>query len=126
MARWAAVAHDYDELVGYTHLGDVFLRNSRTGQFSILFTIDPELVTLDIHSFSEFENSFLSHPETIRTILQKQKVDLIEGRLGKLEDNEIYIPVPFPFMGGDRSIESYKKGGLFTYLDLVGGLQDIE
>lgn len=126
MARWAAVAKDFDEMVGYTYLGDVFLRNSKTGQFSVLFTIGPELVSLDIYSFSEFKNSFLSHPEAIRTILQKQKLDLIEGRLGKLEGDEIYIPVPFPFMGGDRSIESYKKGRLFTYLDLVGGLQDIE
>ena len=126
MARWAATANDFDEVVGYTYLGDVFLRNSKTGQFAILFTIGPELVSLDIYSFPEFEKSFLSHSEAIRTILQKQKLDLIEGRLGKLDGDEIYIPVPFPFMGGDRSIESYKKGNLFTYLDLVGGLQDID
>jgi len=124
MVRWVGIAGHFDELAGYTYLGDVFLRNSKTGQFSILFTIGPELVPLDIHSFSELEKSFLSHPEAIRTIFQKEELDLIEARLGNLADDEIYIPVPFPFMGGDRSIGSYKRGNLFTYLDLVGGLQD--
>lgn len=126
MARWATIANDFDELVGYTYLGDVFLRNSKTGQFSILFTIGPELVPLDIHSLVEFEKSFLTHPEAVRTILQREKIDLIENRLGKLAEDEIYIPVPFPFMGGDRSIGSYKKGKFFTFLDLVGGLQGLE
>lgn len=126
MPRWATIAKDFDELVGYTYLGDVFLRNSQTGQFSVLFTTGPELVTLDIHSLSEFEKTFLSHPEAVRTILQKEKLELIKDRLGELAEGEIYIPVPFPFMGGDRSVASYKKGSFFTFLELIGGLQGLE
>ncbi|MNV35922.1 hypothetical protein D3C71_1273830 [compost metagenome] len=125
MNRWSVVANDFDELVGYTHLGDIFLCNSKTKQMAILFTISPELVPLAINSVLEFECSFLSNPEAKRTILQEEKLRKIEARLGGLGDEEIYIPVPFPFMGGDRSVESYKIGNVFTYLELVGGLQDV-
>jgi hypothetical protein len=102
------------------------LRNPVSGQCAILFTVNPEVIPLGIDSISSFISSFLAHPETLRTVLNERKVSDIEIRLGRLDYDDIFIPVPFPFLGGDCAVASYKKGNFYTYMDLVGGLQDIE
>jgi hypothetical protein len=109
MARWVSIAKGFDELVGYTYLGDIFLRDSKTGKFAVLFTVNPELVPIDVYSFSDFEKSFLSHPETKRTIFQSGKLDAIRMHLGNLTGEEIYIPVPFPFLGAIVRSNPIKK-----------------
>lgn len=124
--RWSSLVGDFDEVFGYSFLGDVFLRKTSSGQCAILFTVNPELVPLGMNSISDFVDSFLAHPETKRTILQEEKIGEIEAGVGPPGEDEIFIPMPFPFLGGDNSIGSYKKGNFFTYLELVGGLQDIE
>lgn len=126
MGRWANFVGEFDEVFGYGYLGDVFLRNAASGQCAVLFTVNPEIVALGMNSITAFIDSFLAHPETRRLILKEEKVAEIESRLGSLDDGEIFIPVPFPFMGGDSSVASYKKGNFFTYMELVGELQDIE
>ena len=126
MNRWTSASGDFDEFVGYSFLGDVFLRNSKSGQFAILFTINPELVALDFHSFADFKDGFLSNKKVECSVFQKKKLDEINNILGNVSDGETYIPVPYPFLGGDCSIGSYKKGKLFTFLDLVGGMQGVE
>jgi hypothetical protein len=124
-SSWVSFVGDFGEVFGYSFLGHVFLRNSSSGQCAVLFTVNPELVPLGMNSITVFVDSFLAHPEAKRTILQGEKVGDIEARLGPLDEDEIFIPVPFPFMGGDSSIASYKKGNFFTYMELVGRLQDI-
>ena len=126
MGRWANFVGEFDEVFGYSYLGDVFLRNPSGGQCAVLFTVNPEIVPLGMNSITAFIESFLTHPETKRLILKEEKVVEIETRLGALDNGEIFIPVLFPFMGGDSSVASYKKGNFFTYVELVGGLQDIE
>ena len=126
VCRWARIVGDFDELFGYSYLGDVFLRNPYSGQCAVLFTIGPELVPLGVNSIHDFIACFLAHPEAKRTVLQEQKVVQIEERLGALAEDEIFIPVPFPFLGGDSSVASYKKVDFYDYMELVGGLQDVE
>lgn len=124
-SSWSSFVGKFDEVFGYSCLGHVFLRNSASGQCAVLFTLNPELVPLGMNSITGFVDSFLAHPEAKRTVLQEEKLTEIEARLGPLAQDEIFISVPFPFMGGDSSIASYKKGNFFTYMELLGGLQDI-
>ena len=53
----------------------------------------------------------------------EQKVDQLVATIGGLKDGQIYIPEPYPFLGGDLSIESYSKGDLLTFLSIIGDLQ---
>ena len=100
MGRWANFVSEFDEVFGYSYLGDVFLRNPSSGQCAVLFTVNPEIVPLGINSITAFIESFLAHPETKRLILKEEKVVEIETRLSPLDDGEIFIPVHFPFMWG--------------------------
>lgn len=126
MSRWRSIVGDFDEIFAYSFLGVVFLRNSSNGQCAVLFPVNPEVVPVEIYSISSFINTFLAHPEARRTLLNEPKIVEIETRLGALDHDDIFIPVPLPFLGGDCSVGSYKKGNFYTYMDLVGGLQDIE
>ena len=58
-------------------------------------------------------------------INKEDRVAAIEQRLGPLIVGEVFIPEPYPFLGGDLSIESYAKGNVWTYAELVGSLQGV-
>ena len=126
MVRWSGLVKGFDTVVGYTLLGDFILRNSATGQFAMLFTIDPELVPLDFFSLDEFDRGYLRQEVPKELVLKVDLVDRLRTRLGEPNTMEIFIPEPFPFLGGDGSEESYVKGNVFVYADLVGGLQGLE
>ena len=120
---WRKLAGDFDLVVGYTFLGDLLLMSSENEQCAILYNMPPELVDLEYFGKISFENEFLAH-ETVETdFLKVEKVKEIESRLGSLSIGEVYIPEPYLFTGGDGSVESYAKGDLLVFMDIIGQLQ---
>jgi hypothetical protein len=115
----------FDEVVGYSLLGDVFLRSSKSGQIAVLFTIDPELVPLDFYDLESFSKGYLEHPFVQENVLKVDRVSDIEKKVGTLDRDQVYIAEPYLFLGGDESVESFTKGDLWNYLELVGAFQDI-
>ncbi len=97
--------------------------NSVTNQYAILYNMPPELVDLEYHDKSSFLDEFLAHKIVRKDLLKVEKVMEIESRVGFLAEGEVYIPEPYPFLGGDGSIESYTKGDMLIFMDLIGQLQ---
>ena len=125
LERWTGLASKFDQIIGFTFFGDFFLRNSETKQFAILYTIDPELVPLEIDKLDLFEEQYLLHATPQETLLKPERIAAIERRIGKLAANQVYIPEPYPFLGGDCSVESYSKGDVWVYAELVGSMQGV-
>lgn len=72
---------------------------------------------------TEFEQAVLKDAGFAEFVLKPQRVNAITQRIGPLLNEEIYIPKPYPFMGGDESITSYHKGDLWVMLQLTAQLQ---
>ena len=46
-------------------------------------------------------------------------------RVGALGDEEVYIPCPYPFLGGSGELTTYQKGRLWEFLHLVGQMRGL-
>lgn len=123
---WVGFVNGFSDVVGYSALGDFFLRNPSTGQYAALFTTDPELVALDFWDPEVFSKNYLGHPVVQEKVLKVEKVTLIASKLGPLTPGSVYIPTPFPFLGGDESPESYTLGDVWTFVDVIGQMQGVE
>jgi len=121
---WVGVSKGFDLAVGYTFFGDLLLKSEKNNQYALLYNMPPELVDLDYFQEDKFVNEFLAHETVKKDFLQVDKVNEIDNLIGGLKVGEVYIPEPYPFMGGDCSVESYSKGDVFVFMDLIGQLQN--
>ena len=120
---WTKLTGPYDQIYGYTYFGDFFLLNSTTNQCAILYTMPPELAELQYYGMDVFKKEFLPHEVVKKDLLKSEKAEKIEQRLGKLSDGEVFIPQPYPFLGGDSSIERYDKGNVWVFAEIIGQMQ---
>jgi hypothetical protein len=120
LGAWATLAGEYCLVVGYTSFGDFFLRHLRTKEFAILTTMCPSVTALGYDERTSFESEFLGAEGVIEQVLRPADVSLLEERLGELLADEIFIPVPYPFLGGSGSLDSYEKGNVWVFAGLVG------
>jgi hypothetical protein len=59
VATWKSIASKFDELAGYTSFGDLIVQNSSNRQFGMIFTTNPELVSLDYYDKMSFVTKYL-------------------------------------------------------------------
>jgi len=123
---WERHAGKFTDVVGYSALGDFFLRDPGTGQYAVLFAIEPEIVPLSIYDGNAFYSGYLQQPIVREKVLREDHVKEIADLLGAISENKVYIPTPFPFLGGDEHPGSYIIGDVWTYADMVGQMQDLE
>lgn len=127
MPAWAEHFPQFDMVVGWSDLGHAFLMSTRTGEYAIL---DPYSAASKVYgTFTEidgFISEVLFDPNVITYVLQPQHVSAIRRRLGPLGDDEVYIATPYPFLGGSEAPESYDKGGVWVFFDLVAQAHGFE
>lgn len=74
---------------------------------------------------ADFETSVLKEPLFEEHVLRPTHVQAIANRLGALADGEVYIPQPYPFLGGTDAPSIYGKGNVWVFTHIVaqmGGL----
>ncbi len=64
--------------------------------------------------------SALATPEVVTHVLRPQLLAALEARLGQLAVDEVYYPVPFPFLGGSGAPETFAKGNVWVFASIVG------
>jgi len=123
LGDWEALAESNDLILGHSLFGDFFLMDSSTKQISLLYTMPPELVETQFFGIESFLNDCVEHPVIREDLLNENKVDELINAIGDLKSGQVYIPEPYPFLGGDLSIKSYSKGDLSTFLSIIADLQ---
>ena len=71
-------------------------------------------------SVDEFCDGFLKGAGIVESVLREPLVQSIEERLGKPDPGEVYIPVPYPWLGGSGEPNTYTKGDVWVYASLSG------
>jgi Domain of unknown function (DUF1851) len=126
LGPWATAFPDYDEVVGYSSLGHFFLRAAATQEYIVLYPLRGAAKSYgEYDSVEAFEAEVLQDEGFTAYVLRPDHVDEIAARLGALGDDEVYIPAPFPFLGGSDAPETYQKGDVWVFAALVaqmGGL----
>lgn len=127
MPGWSEHFPRYDRVVGYSDLGHAFLMSTRTGEYAVLDPYSAGTKALGIHSdIGAFVDRVLFDPDFITYVLQPGHVAAIRKRLGPLAENEVYIATPYPFLGGSEDPESYDRGGVWVFFDLVAQAHGFE
>lgn len=123
---WAEVAGGFSQVAGYTAFGNFFLVDPDTQQFAVLYTIAPELVPTQFFGDESFRTGFLTDSGIIAHLGRPDDLAVLETRLGKLGADEVFVPCPYPFLGGKtRDLDSYQKVNVWTFVDLVGQMQGV-
>ena len=121
---WSGVTGRFSLVVGYTAFGDFFLLDPSSQQYAVLYTIGPELVPIDFFGAESFRG-FLADPGVVNELGRPEKVAALELLCGPLNPDEVYIPVPYPFLGGSGELDTYSRGNVWTFADLVGQCQGV-
>ena len=71
-------------------------------------------------SLEAFESEVLQDVGFSEYVLKPGHQATIRERLGPLEAEEVYIPEPYPFLGGTEEPNTYPKGNFWVFAELVG------
>jgi hypothetical protein len=122
---WAQVSGRFTVIAGYTAFGDFFLLDPETQQYAVLYTIGPELVPTNFRGSQAFVSEFLTDAGIVEHLGRPQDVATLEARIGPLAIDEVFIPEPYPFLGGSGELDTFAKGNVWVFADLVGQMQGI-
>ena len=123
---WANQFPQHSEIVGYSRLGHVFMRDPASDEYIVLHPFKGAAKSYgSFESAGEFEASVLKDAGFMEYVLRPSHVAAIRERLGSLDKDQVYIPQPYPFIGGDESVESYDKGDIWVMLQIVGQMGGI-
>ena len=113
----------YEQIVGYSSLGHIFLFNPSQSDYAVFYPFKAAAKSYGtFNSISEFEKEVLQDEGFSLFVLNADHVQEISKAIGTLNENEVYIPKPYPFLGGDEGVGSYEKGNIWTMLDVVSQL----
>ncbi|WP_209561043.1 DUF1851 domain-containing protein [Frigoribacterium sp. PvP032] len=117
---WVGLHRSYTDVVGYSHLGHVFLHDSREGTFGVLHPFRDAFKDYGrFDSLEHFDAMVLSDEGFDEFVLRRPHLDEVARRTGPLGPDQVYVPVPYPFLGGDESPGSYDRGDVWTFLRIV-------
>ena len=117
---WEGLRRSFTHVVGYSHLGHVFLHDSRGGTFGVLHPFRDAFKDYGrFDSLEHFDAMVLSDDGFAEFVLRRPHLDEVARRTGPLGPDQVYVPVPYPFLGGDESPARYDRGDVWTFLALV-------
>ena len=123
---WASHYLDFTEIVGYSSLGHFILKNPNSNEYIVLHPFKQAAKSYGtFSSLAEFETSVLNEPGFAEYVLRPQHVAAIRERIGPLKEDEIYIPQPYPFLGGSEAPNTYEKGNVWVFIDIVGQMAGV-
>ncbi|WP_153348061.1 T6SS immunity protein Tdi1 domain-containing protein [Nocardia aurantia] len=124
MPGWAPYFHQFDTVVGYSDLGHIFLAGRDTGEHGVLHPYRSAAKSYGIFAdTTRFVSEVVQDPGFVAYVLQPDHVAAIRDLLGPLGPEQVYIPQPYPFLGGTEEPDTYTTGDVWVFLDLVAQFQ---
>ncbi|WP_420112918.1 T6SS immunity protein Tdi1 domain-containing protein [Pseudactinotalea sp.] len=122
MPSWPRVHDPYPLLHGFSRLGHVFLSDSAQQQFCVVYPLQGGSKGYPAGSLAEFQRTVTGDPGFQAWIFPPDLVRPVVDRLGPIDPDQVYMPVPYPMLGGSGAPESYDKGDVWVFLEIVGQL----
>lgn len=118
---WRPKVVGYDQVIGLSALGLFFLRSTSDQTYAILHPLRGGLRTYDSYSSqADFERQVLNDPTFVESYLLPKTIVTLSEILGPLGYHRVYIPQPYPLLGGSGKLETYGEGDAWVFADLVG------
>lgn len=118
---WEAELPAFTHVVGFSRLGHFFVCNEESGEFGVCHPFRQAYKNYGAFgSVTEFEARILKDEGFAEHVLRPAHQAAIGKLLGPLAPEEIYIPEPYPFLGGNEEVDTYAKGNFWVFAELVG------
>lgn len=99
--------------------GDLFFWSEKHGAVYFLEVQRGQSTFVD-RNVSFLLHQFLTKEEILDRVLHRELFKALSSRLDKPKYRECYIAVPWPRLGGTGEVDTYTKGELVVYTNLVG------
>lgn len=127
LGPWTPHFPVYTQVVGHSSLGHIFLHDPSGQDYAVLHPFKRSAKSYGRHgSIVDFEKNVLHEPGFESFVLRPAHVQVIASRLGALKHDEIYIPAPYPFLGGSDKPETYDKGDMWVFAHIVAEMLGLE
>ena len=122
----------YTMIIGYSATGTIFLQAPETNEYLVFY---PSMPGSNCKKYGEFdsilgfENEILKEetfPQYCLYPISPQDLSVLEDRLGKLENDQIYFPKLDPALGGGLELEGFDKGDIWVRTEILGMNRGIE
>ena len=120
LANWPRLHEPFPLVVGFSRLGHAFLQNPEAKQFAVVYPLEGGMKAYNAADMDEFRATVLDDPGFQQYILPGSLLTPIIERIGPIAPNEVYMPVPYPMLGGSGEPDTYSKGDVWVFLDIVG------
>ena len=118
--RWAAQFAGFDQEVGYSVLGHLFMHNTQSGAYAVIYPYQAGGKNYGaFKDVGDFERKILKEDYFDKVILMRPHVEKIRQLKGPLKPGQVYIAKPYPFLGGSEAPETYGQGDVWVFLDIV-------
>ena len=117
---WCQIIPEGFSIFGFSWVGDFFLSRNGASAFGVLLTHSAKFESVPASNLAEFENNFLGDSKIRASVLREADVKYLIGRLGRPGENEVFFPTPYPWLGGNGSLETYQKGDVWVYASIAG------
>lgn len=123
---WADHFEKYDTIVGYSVLGHFFLRSSRDNEYAVLHPFKKAAKSYGVfpNAFA-FEKAVLRNAGFAEQVLRSDHVAEVRKVVGPIKKEQVFIPKPYPFLGGSDKPETYSKGNVWVFMDIVAQMQGL-
>lgn len=121
LGSWEAQLPAFTHIVGYSGLGHFFLNNEQSREYAVCYPYRQAYKSYgSFESIAAFESAILLNSGFAEYVLKPDHQSAIRERIGALQAEEVYIAEPYPFLGGSEEPDSYGKGNLWVFAELVG------
>lgn len=118
---WQPELPAFTHVVGFSGLGHFFLSNAESSEFGVFHPFRNAYKSYGAFgSIAEFEARILRDEGFAEYVLRPEHQAALAERLGPLAPDEVYIPQPYPFLGGSEEVDTYAKGNFWVFAEVVG------
>ena len=125
LGSWRKHLGDFNQVVGHSILGAIFLKSTKTNNYMVLYPLRAGSNSKNygvFDSVTDFEARILKEPSFIEACLEPVSIgdiDILIKSLGRLGKEQVYFPVPHPSVGGSWDVETYDKGDFWIFADIA-------
>ncbi|MCF6226705.1 MAG: DUF1851 domain-containing protein [Xanthomonadales bacterium] len=118
---WEGNTQQFDMVVGYSLFGHILLFATESNEYAVLHPFRQSMKQYGAFENTEsFENEVLKDEGFIEYVFEPEHLQLVSEHVGLLEKLEVYIPCPYPMVGGSCEPDTYSKGNVWVFIELVG------
>lgn len=115
----------FTHYVGYSVLGHVLLTKPATSEFGVSYPLQNGFKSYGPMPREQFQRQILDDPGFRDYVAPAAHLEAVAAHAGPLDPGQVYMPVPYPFLGGSGRPETYDRGDFGVFIAIVSQMHGL-